>query len=187
MITPEYNILSRLPLMQYKIIEHLVKNNEDIWKLLKYPESNALENTALSISEKSELIYPGGGMDADKYRVFMDILSDDSFTQQSSLIRIYPLVILPKDRIRADVTFCIQVLCHSKITQLCNYTNRNVYMFQQIIETLNGSDINGVGLLAFDKMGNPNDRIIADINNNRNYQGYSIYMSTHTSTLKGSC
>lgn len=180
-----YNKLNKLPLMPYKIIEHLMLNNEDIWKLLKYPDSNALSKPNLTIDEKSTLVYPGNGLDGSSYRVFMDYFIDDSFQIQCSVLRVYPAIISPKNRIISDVTFCIEVLCHSKITQLNNYTNRNTYMLQQIIETLNGEDINGVGLLAFDRMGNFNDKAVFNISNNRNYQGYSIYMSIHSGSIWG--
>lgn len=182
-----YNTLDRLPLMSYKIIEHLVLNNEDLWKILKYDTSDSLDKPNLTLDEKTALIYPGNGLDGNNFRFFMDFFIDDSFNTQCSLVRVYPLVISPQNRIISDITFCIEVLSHCKITHLNNYTNRNVYMMQQIIKTLNGGDVNGVGLLAFDRMGNSNDRAVLNISNNRNYQGYSIYMSTHTSTTKGGC
>jgi hypothetical protein len=183
MIELSYNTLDRLPLMQYKIIEHLMLYNEDIWKILKYDTSDALSQPNLTLHEKSLLVYPGSGVDANNFRVFMDYSIDDLFTQQSSILRVYPMIISPRSRILSDVTFCIEAFCHAKITQLNNYTNRNVFSFQQIIATLNGANIDGVGLLAFDKIGNPNDKAVLSVYNGRNYQGYSIYMSTHTGSV----
>jgi hypothetical protein len=179
-----YNTFDRLPQMSYKIIEHLVLNNEDLWKMLKYDTSDCLDKPNLTLDQKTSLIYPGDGKDGNAYRVFMDYLIDDFFNKQCSLIRVYPVFIVPQNRVVSDITFCIEALSHCKITQLNNYTNRNVYMLQQIIKTLNGRDVNGVGMLSFDKMGNPSDKALLNISNNRNYQGYSIYMSTHTSTIK---
>ena len=180
MIGLVYNTFEKLPLMQYKIIEQLMLNNEDLFKMLKYNENNCLDRPNLTLEEKSALIYPGD-IDSSNYRIFLDFFTDDSFTEQCSLLRIYPYFISPPNRVISDITFCIEFLSHNKITQLNNYTNRNVYAFQQIIETINGTDVSGVGLLSFDRTGNPRDSAVLNLNS-RNYQGYSIYISTHTST-----
>jgi len=174
-----YNKFEQIPMMSYNILSYLIQNNEDIWKILNYPSTDCLSKPNLSQSEKGALIY-SGETDSTPYRAFLDSFLDDAFTEQVSLIRIFPEIISPKSRVLADVTFHIQAFSHVKLQYLDGYMNRNVYLMQQILQTLNGQDIEGVGSLSFDRMGNPYDKAFLNISNSRSFSGYSIFMSTHT-------
>lgn len=174
----DYNQYKLLPMMQYNIAEYLMLNNENIWKLLKYPENSALTKSDLTLPEKSKLIYQGEP-DANGFRVFFTDYIDDSFTDQCSILRIFPEIITPKNAVLSTITFRIEVFSHVKIQMLNNYTTRNVALLQQVLETINGRPINGVGVLGFDRMGCPYDKSYLNISNSKNYTGYSILISTH--------
>lgn len=179
-IKNEYNTLENLPLLQYNIISYLMGNNEDIWKILKYTSTSCLRESNLSLHEKGALIY-GGQPDSSGYRVFMDSFMDDAFINECSILRIFPDVVSPKNRTVADLVVRIEVLSHVKIQYLDGYMNRNVYLLQQILKTLNGIDkIDGLGRLVFDKNDNTYDRATLNISNNRSFTGYSIVMSSFT-------
>lgn len=179
-INDGFNNFSQLPMMQYNIISCLILNNEDIWKILKYNNPSCLSQQNLSQSDKASLIYQGQP-DSTGYRVFMDSMQDDSFTDQCTILRVFPDIIIPKSRVLADITFRLEILSHTKLQYLDGYMNRNVYMLQQILATLNGQDsIQGVGLFSFDRMGSPYDKATFSMSNNRNYTGFALYMSTHT-------
>lgn len=176
----EYNNFNNLPLMQYKIIGYLMQNNEDIWKVLNYPTTDCLSKPNLTMSQKASLIYQGQS-NSSGYRCFMDSFTDDAFIDQCSILRVFPDVIIPKNRSVSDLVFRIEVLSHVKIQYLDGYMNRNVYLFQQILKTLNGIDkIVGLSRLVFDRNDNSFDRASLNISNNRNYTGYSILMSSFT-------
>jgi len=174
-----YNKFGQIPMMSYNILSYLIQNNEDIWKILKYPSSDCLSQPNLTQSEKGALIYSGEA-DSTPYRAFLDNFLDDAFVEQVSLLRIFPEIIIPTSRVLSSVTFHIQAFSHVKLQILDGYMNRNVYLMQQILQTLNGMDISGVGNLSFDRMGNPYDRANLNISNSKSFSGYSIFMSTRT-------
>lgn len=174
-----FNNFKHLPLMQYNIIAYLMKNNEEIWKILKYSSPDCLQQPNLNIRDKAALIYSGQGI-STSYRVFMNPI-DDAFTEQVSLIRIFPDLIVPRNRSVADINFVIQVFSHVKLQYLSNYTNRTVYLMQQILETLNGVDtIEGMGKITFDVNYSRYNKAAFNIDNGKNYTGYSINLSTFT-------
>lgn len=165
--------------MQYNIIAYLMENNEDIWKILQYNDPDCLSKPNLSLSGKATLIYSGQPI-STSYRVFMSTI-DDSFTEQVSLIRIFPELIVPRNRSVADVNFIVQAFSHVKCQYLSNYTNRTVVLMQNILETLNGVDtIPGMGKITFDRNYSVYNKATLNINNGRNYSGYSINFSTFT-------
>ena len=175
-----YNQFSNLTQMQYKIIEHLIFNNENIWKLLKYPDSNALGQENLTVQDKIKLIYKGE-VDSKPFRIFKTRLIDDGFEEQCSLLKIYPAIIIPEKPTLASVSFSLDVLSHIKIGHLNNGDSRNVLLMSEILKTLNGADINGVGFLTFNQMGSRYDKATLDLSNGKSYEGYSIVMSTRVS------
>jgi hypothetical protein len=172
-----YNKYTNLREMPYKIISHLLLNNEDIWKLLKYTTPNALNEPNLTIEEKASLIY-NGQVDSSSYRVFMQPSTDDSFPENCAILRVYPDIIIPKDNIKGVVTFTFELLSHAKINTLNNYSTRIIWMLQQTIETLNGANIDGLGALFFNRMGSNYDGAKQNLFNNKNYFGYTLMMST---------
>ena len=69
-------------------------NNENIWKLLKYNEPNALSNPSLTLNEKAALIWDGNG-DSESYKVFRTPYLDDMFTEQTTQLRVYLTTVYP--------------------------------------------------------------------------------------------
>ena len=151
----------------YAILKYLMTNNEDIWKLLKYNTPDALSKPNLTMEEKGELIWNGTG-DSEDYRVFRSPFLDDAITSQISQLRIYNAVLSPYNRSVGTVDIGIECLCHNKIINLDTYESRVEVMMQNIIECLNGRDIAGVGVLAFDKDMSEYDICRMNIYNNRN-------------------
>lgn len=171
-----YNTYNTTRGFGYAILKHLMKNNEEIWKLLKYNTPDALSKPNLTMKEKGELIWDGTG-DAEDYRVFRSPFLDDAITSQVSQLRIYNSVLSPENRSVGTVDISIECLCHNKIINLDNYESRVEVMIQNIIECLNGHDIAGVGVLAFDKNMSVYDVCRMNIYNNRNFFGYSLWIS----------
>jgi len=160
----------------YAILKYLMKNNEDIWKLLKYNTPDALSKPNLTMEEKGALIWNGTG-DSEDYRVFRSPFLDDAITSQISQLRIYNAVLSPYNRSVGTVDIGIECLCHNKIINLDTYESRVEVMMQNVIECLNGRDIAGVGVLAFDKDMSEYDICRMNIYNNRNFFGYSMWIS----------
>lgn len=174
-----YNQYDGLQNFTLFIIQHLMLNNEDIWKLLKYDTQDALEKPNLTREEKAKLIYPGAsGGDMDDYRVFRTPYLDDLTTNQQAQLRVYLESITPDTRLYGTVDVNIEVICHVKMVELNDYQNRAESIVWQVIKTLNGADVGGIGKLFFDRNGSFYDLIKMNRYNNRNFYGYTITMST---------
>ena len=174
-----YNQYDGLQNFTLLIIQHLMLNNEDIWKLLKYDTQDALEKPNLTREEKAKLIYPGAsGGDMDDYRVFRTPYLDDLTTNQQAQLRVYLESITPDTRLYGTVDVNIEVICHVKMVELNDYQNRAESIVWQVIKTLNGADVGGIGKLFFDRSGSFYDLIKMNRYNNRNFYGYTITMST---------
>lgn len=179
-----YNQYSGIEMMPYKIIAHLIENNEDIFKLLKYNTSNALECVNLTLEEKVNLIYKGES-DSTPFKIFMQPITDDAFPENSTQFRVYIDNIIPNDQIRGLTTFVFEIFCHNKINTLNNYSTRMHWMLQQIISTFNGAIIDGIGELFFNaKASNRMNYAKQNIFNGKNYFGYSICMSSWVGNIK---
>lgn len=174
-----YNKYDGLQNFTLFIIQHLMLNNEDIWKLLKYDTQDALERPNLTREEKASLIYPGAsGGDMDDYRVFRTPYLDDLTTNQQAQLRIYLESITPDTLLYGTVDVNIEVICHVKMIELNDYQNRAESIVWQVIKTLNGANVGGIGKLFFDRNGSFYDLIKMNRYNNRNFYGYTITMST---------
>ena len=174
-----YNQYDGLQNFTLLIIQHLMLNNEDIWKLLKYDTQDALEKPNLTREEKAKLIYPGAsGGDMDDYRVFRTPYLDDLTTNQQAQLRVYLESITPDTRLYGTVDVNIEAICHVKMIELNDYQNRAESIVWQVIKTLNGADVGGIGKLFFDRNGSFYDLIKMNRYNNRNFYGYTITMST---------
>jgi hypothetical protein len=151
---PTFNTFETLPLVGYLCVMHLVDNNELIWKLLKYNESDAWKQTNLTRSEKLALLFNGVGNQND-FRVFIDDGQIDVWTQQACVLRIFPIEIFPENQVMADLYIAFQVLSYYEINHLTNYQTRIDTMIAEIAKTFNGTVIDGVGMLSFDRSAFP--------------------------------
>lgn len=170
-----YAIYSQLPRYSYDIITYLMNNNELIWKLLYYPDSDAWNKTDLTFVEKSQLIY-NGAEDATNFRVFLDPGQPDVWTRENCILRVYPYTIMSKNRTLGVCSIMFDVLCHYKINHLSSYATRIDTIIQQLLETLNGIDIGiGIGKLFFDAMAVKEDKMI--LTGQLPYKGSALLMS----------
>ena len=174
----EYNKYSGIQNLPYKIISHLIQNNEDIWKLIKYTTPDALDLPNLTTEEKGSLIW-NGEVNSQDFRVFMQPATDDSFTEMMCQFRIYPLNIHPTNRIVGTVDIAIELYVSSKINQLNNYSTRASNLLQQLIGSLNGIDVDTLGKLYFSKQGSVYDESRTMIYNSKNTFGYILVLSVN--------
>lgn len=172
-----YNSYTSLRNICYRIIEYLMINNEDLWKLLRYNTDDALFKDNLTMKEKASLIYTGKG-DSSNFRVFRSPYQDDLFDNECAQLRIYMESISPDNPIYGTVDINLEVVSHTKIIDLANYENRLEVMIQQLLQTLNGVYIGGIGKFVFDRDISFYDLCKMNLYNNRNFYGYSLVMST---------
>lgn len=174
-----YNRFNNLSDFPFNIIKYLVDNNENIWKILKYPTSDCLSKNNLTELEKLSLIW-NGDEHSENYNVFMDSFSgDDVLPTQMSLLRVFPVTIDPKNRVYSQVDIAIECICHYKVNMLDTYQPRSLRMIEEVLSTLNGININGIGLLSFENNNTIRSNIARyDIYNDKNYKGYTAKMTT---------
>jgi hypothetical protein len=177
----DYNQYTGYSEIPYKIMSHLMLNNDILWKLCKYPEPNALSQTNLTLAEKRALVY-GGQSDSTPYRVFTVKYTDDAVELMQTQMRIYMARVYPKNYVTGMVDVFIDVFCHNKIAVLSDSKHRNRYdiMFEEVMKTLNGKNVDTLGNLFFNgEANNRNSAELVSFDNNKWFQGYQIRMSVN--------
>jgi hypothetical protein len=155
-----YNQFNDYDEIPYQVINHLMDNNELIWKLLKHDTPDAYLQVDLTKEEKARLVYNGEEVTTN-YRVFMDVGQPDAVTKEMTLLRISHWHITPKNRTTGIITLSFQVYAHYKINHLSNYKTRNDVIINELIKTMNGVQIKGgLGVLYFDGKRELTDRMI---------------------------
>lgn len=187
---PLFNQYYNLENICYKVIEHLMLNNDRLWKLLKYNSDDALLKDNLTLKEKRELIFTGNNVSKD-YRVFLQPYLDDGFLEECAMVRVYPISIYPDSHLMGTVYIAIETISHVKIVNLQSdddvspIKSRETVMLSEIIKTLNGSDVNGVGHLQFNREHGLQDKALQNIWNNRNFFGHTTVMSVKLAAQTG--
>ena len=91
----------------------------------------------------------------------------------------------PENRRVGTVGVALECVSHIKILALENYENRLEVMVQQLLQTLNGVDIGGIGELVFDDNSSYFDLASLNMYNNRNFLGWTLVMSVKVGDLTG--
>ena len=170
-----YNLFEGYDEIPYQIINHLMDNNETIWKLLQYETPDAYLKGDLQKEDKARLIY-AGQEDSSQYKVYMDVGQPDAFTKEVSMLRIANWNVAPKNRTVGIATVSFQIYCHYKVNHLSNYRTRNDMLVQQVIQTMNGVLLNaGLGRFYFDGKRELTDRMI--LTGQIPYSGKQVFMS----------
>lgn len=184
----KYNTFQNIDTLEFNVIKVLFQN-EDLWKLIKYDSNDALSplKPNLTIGEKRSLIWNGeltdDKVDSSKYRVFKQSSTDDSFGDRNTQLRVYIGEINPENIKMSTVDIFIEIITHSKLNGLIDTEkNRVSSLLKNVLGTLNGSDIEGIGKLYFNQEETRRNKARYALNNSKNYFGYLIVMSTKIST-----
>lgn len=192
-----YNRFMNLDSISERIINYLIKSDtiyaNRLWKLLKYPETDALLKQNLTQTEKAELVDNEKG-DQSLKRVFRYPVLEDSFVVQTSLLRIYLDSIIPQNHLVSTVNIGFDIVTHNKLSNVYNDSfdelenpdefraieseimlkSRNDVFLKNLLAELNGKDIEGVGQLQFDRTLSPFAQGKLGLFNNKNYSGYKV-------------
>lgn len=177
-----YNTFRRIRGMCYNVINYLMLNNEEIWKLLRYDTPDALSMPDLTLQEKAAMIWDGSE-EVENFKVFRGAFLDDAFKYQCSQLRVFISTLNPDNRSVGTCDICLEPIVHNKLINLDNYENRLEVLLQQLLETLNGQEIDGAGKLFFDRNGSMYDLASLNVYNNRNFYGFTIVMSVKVANL----
>jgi hypothetical protein len=147
-----FNKFENYPQTPYNCIKYLMDHNELIWKLLKYTDADAWKVDAdhpnLTKAQKGTLIHRGQP-DIENYRVFMARGQENAWTEGISILRISVYDLLPTNHVYGNLALLMESFSHYRIQTLSNYDIREDLICQQLIETLNGAEIENIGQLYF--------------------------------------
>ena len=206
-LTPDetqFNKFHNLDSVETRVINYLKNTDTDdcnrLWKLLKYSDIKALYKNNLSKEDKNKLIYQD--KNESDCRVFTFAYVEDNFTEVCSLLKVYIHSIQPVNHLTSTVNVAIDILTHNKISNVYNdesdvldggrpveenisTKNRNTVMLKAILATLNGADIEGTGVLQFNKELSDKCQAEMKLSNNRNFYGYTVVLSCQMSGIGG--
>jgi|GEM_PF-1254162 len=177
-IQQAYNKYSGLQEVPYNITSYLMKYDDFIWRLLKYPVNTAWNeniNDNLTSAEKGALIYQGNGEMTD-YRVFFDAGMSAAWTKVATVLRITPVTVVPKTYVTGTQSIRFEVYSHETINIMSNKNPRSLSIIQRLIEVLNGADIKGVGRIFFDYKASQYCRMTGINVGNSVYKGFELIM-----------
>ena len=194
----KFNTFERLSEVPNKIVMEYLWKNENIWKLLYYtldenknPIPKPLEMKNLTAKQKRDLIYQGVG-DIKNYRVFFTMFpQNEEINDQIQQLRIYRSRILPSNAFRSGVAWKFDLPCHFGVQTILVdniVRNRADVLQEEILKTLNGVEIGGVGALQFNY---DMDSRISDrsdfVKFNIQFSGHSFTMSCNWISQRGGC
>ena len=158
----QYATFDDYPQFSYSILKHLLASPdaELLWKILKYNTNNPYKEVNLTKSEKTALIYDGSA-DPVNFRVFLDQGMEDVVTEVMTLIRIYPLIIMPENYTNGLASINFEIYSHHKTNTMINKQTKIDTIVQILLKSLNGKDIGGVGNLFFNANRSRYDKIAA--------------------------
>ena len=159
------------------IVDHLYKNNEEFWKLLKYSQSTVnVEN--VTKSEKNAMIATSSSGDLSAKQILFDIYTTDATITANAQVRISVLDVKPTNRTNGQLLLLIQCIVSNKEsmirTDVCPVESKAFAIAQELIKSLNGTDLEGLnGCLWLDEKQDRRTGIHKTTYGN-NFSGYDL-------------
>lgn len=180
-----FNHYEFMPYIPYKIVEYLATNNENLWKILKYNDYECLSKPNLTFEEKIAMIWNREGNQQD-FSIFFSQLVENMIPDSKSILKIFKVLTTPRDTIRAVGSYEFDILYGGKIA-LVEYNgipcNRGDVVEAEILKTLNGADVGGVGMLQFNTKLSTASRSSLNLGNSKTFTGTSLVLSVELSDL----
>ena len=173
-----YNSMSALPFIPYTILTYLARNDEIIWKLLKYNSYDALSKPDLTFKQKMDLIWRTGPQ--EKYGVFTTNLIEDAIAESKCIMKIYTHYIHAKELNSSTVVYAFDCIYGGQMS-LVDYNgvpvSRGDLFINRILKVLNGAYVGGVGKLTFLDDMSRYDLGRSIIGNSKTFTGVQLFMS----------
>lgn len=179
-----YNTLEQLPYLAYRIINYLF-SNETIWKILGYDTYDCLEKGNLTEDEKVDLIWTKG--EQSKKNVFLTPMEIAIIDNSKTVIKLYDYQIVPENHLSAIVCMRFEILYigESAMIDYNGYPcSRLAVIKTELMKSLNGCDIGGVGKLEFNNMLSRWCGSTQSLGNNKNVVGDTLTFALRVSTLR---
>jgi len=152
--TAKNNTFNSMPQIPYQILTYLIDNNENLFKLLKYNSTDALQKDDLTKKEKIALLYTEVGKE-DDYHIFLKPLIGEEMTDSVTQLRLYKARITPTTNLKAVLNYEFDIVVGTK-TNLVYDDNgipcsRLDMIESEIINSLCGTSMFGVGGFQFNR------------------------------------
>lgn len=146
-----------------------IVDNINLAKCLKFNSTDALSKN-LTDDERYALY----DQDSEDVRVIFRPFNNDTITDTRSELRLYYATFVPDGMQFAKVQIGFDIIVHNSLWRLDGGKQRPTTMFKEIINTLNGQDVKGVGELFF----KDSSCVLRAFNNT--FTGYSFSMRTRS-------
>jgi len=178
-----YNNFDKVPTFPYQIIHYLIDGgNEDLFKALKYQDTDALSQNNLTSNEKLNLVWNGKDSQEQNYNIFLKPLIPNELDKATSQcqLRIFRYDTTPENRLNAVLIYEIDIITPEKCANLY-YNNmlveRTDLIESLILNALNGTDIGGTQFLAFDRELSRSCKSLLNISNSKSFYGRSLFLA----------
>lgn len=134
-----------------KIINYLASYiilNDNICKLLKFNDANALSQT-LTDNDRNSLI-DSTPENKDNRRIYFQPYINKTIINKRTELRIYPSSFSIETRVLGKVYLAIDIIIHNDLWDLDDSRLRPLTLLNELTTSLNGSDVEGIGLLNFE-------------------------------------
>lgn len=181
-----YNSLASLPTSCYRILEYLASdpNAEELWKMLKYADYDALNKPNLTIQEKLDMIWKKGSQ--AKYSIFMTNLIEDAMAESKCILKMYDYYIHAQGLYTSVVVYAFDFLFGGEMS-LVDYNGvpvpRADLFVHKMLQCLNGVEIGGIGKLVFFDDQSRYDLAKTTIGDSKKFTGIQLFMSTQMGDL----
>jgi hypothetical protein len=180
------NKFSTMPYIPFKIVMALL-DNDNFCKLIYYNTMDALDKPNLTIEQKRALIWDGNIDRTDKFNIFLTNVQPNEEIDNRTVLKIYRYQTAPSNNVRAVLSYRFDLLFGSKIplVKLNGITcNRGDVIEMEIMKTLNGEDVAGVGFLQYDERLSALCSSRVGIGNNYTFTGLTIVMATQVADVE---
>lgn len=179
-----FNSLSALPPSLYNIINYLATDKsveaENLWKMLKYNDYDALNKPNLTTSEKLDMLWRSGPQ--EKYSIFLTNLIEDALPQSKCVFKLYDYMVQPEGAYVSSVIYAFDFLYGGQMS-LVEYDGipvaRGDVFINSILSVLNGVTIGGVGKLMLDDDLSRYCGAKSVVGNQKTFTGYVLYLATN--------
>ena len=179
-----FNSLAALPPSLYNIINYLATDKsveaENLWKMLKYNDYDALNKPNLTTSEKLDMLWRSGPQ--EKYSIFLTNLIEDALPQSKCVFKLYDYMVQPEGAYVSSVIYAFDFLYGGQMS-LVEHNGipvaRGDVFINSILSVLNGVTVGGVGKLMLDDDLSRYCGAKSVVGNQKTFTGYVLYLATN--------
>jgi hypothetical protein len=146
----------------------LLVNNDTIAKCLYYNSEDALSKTAPTQDQKFSLVKQL----SPECRIFNVSPSYLVTKETRAEIRMYESAIVSENAYIAEVEYCFVVIAHQRIWNLNEGKRRAMVIANEILKTLNGAEVGGIGYMRF--FSDDPTPVLQYVEINEDFLGYEI-------------